>query len=54
MLLLLSSKDATEILMPEGKQILIQEIMDKLNEPFSPKDEPQKISGVFFTSFVVQ
>jgi flagellar FliL protein len=54
MLLLLSSKDAAEILTPEGKQVLIQEIMDKLNEPFSPKGEPQAISGVFFTSFVVQ
>jgi flagellar FliL protein len=54
MLLLLSSKDAAEILTPEGKQVLIQEIMEKLNEPFSSKGDPQKISGVFFTSFVVQ
>jgi flagellar FliL protein len=54
MLLLLSSKDAAEILTPEGKQILIQEIIDKLNEPFTAKGEPQKVSGVFFTSFIVQ
>ncbi|HTD06458.1 flagellar basal body-associated protein FliL [Undibacterium sp.] len=54
LLMLLSSKDATEILSGEGKAKLIDEIMAQASLPFSPKGEPQKISGVFFTSFVVQ
>lgn len=54
LLMLLSSKDATEVLTPEGKQKLIQEIIEQVSLPFVPKGEPQKVSGVFFTSFVVQ
>ncbi|MES2037583.1 MAG: flagellar basal body-associated protein FliL [Pseudomonadota bacterium] len=54
LLLLLSSKDSTEILSSEGKEKLVNEIIEKVAQPFTPKGEPQKISGVFFTSFVVQ
>jgi flagellar FliL protein len=54
LLMLLSSKDATEILTPEGKEKLIQEITTQVNLPFSSHGEPQKVDGVFFTSFVVQ
>lgn len=54
LLMLLSSKDADEVLTPEGKQKLIQEIVEQVSLPFVPKGEPQKVSGVFFTSFVVQ
>ena len=54
LLLLLSSKDSTEILSSEGKEKLVNEIIEKVALPFTPKGEPQKISGVFFTSFVVQ
>ncbi|MES2070390.1 MAG: flagellar basal body-associated protein FliL [Pseudomonadota bacterium] len=54
LLMLLSSKDATEILSGEGKAKLIDEIMEQAALPFTPKAEPQKITGVFFTSFVVQ
>lgn len=54
LLMLLSSKDATEILSGEGKAKLINEIMAQTALPFTPKGEPQKITGVFFTSFVVQ
>lgn len=54
LLLLLSSKDASEILSLEGKEKLVSEIVERVNEPFSAKGEPQKVSGVFFTSFVIQ
>ncbi|MFZ6720266.1 flagellar basal body-associated protein FliL [Undibacterium sp. Ji49W] len=54
LLLLLSSKDATEILSGEGKEKLVNEIIEKVSQPFTAKGEPQKVSGVFFTSFVVQ
>lgn len=54
LLMLLSSKDANEILTQEGKDKLIEEITEQVNLPFVPKGEPQKVSGVFFTSFVVQ
>lgn len=54
LLLLLSSKDASEILSADGKEKLVNEIIDKVTQPFIPKGEPQKVSGVFFTSFVVQ
>lgn len=54
LLLLLSSKDSTEILSSEGKEKLVNEIIEKVALPFTAKGEPQKVSGVFFTSFVVQ
>ncbi|MFZ6644659.1 flagellar basal body-associated protein FliL [Undibacterium sp. TJN25] len=54
LLMLLSSKDSTDILTSEGKAKLIDEIVDQTSLPFIPKGEPQKITGVFFTSFVVQ
>ncbi|MFZ6767019.1 flagellar basal body-associated protein FliL [Undibacterium sp. Di26W] len=54
LLLLLSSKDATEILSGEGKEKLVNEVIEKVSLPFVAKGEPQKVSGVFFTSFVVQ
>ncbi|MFZ6872729.1 flagellar basal body-associated protein FliL [Undibacterium sp. Di27W] len=54
LLLLLSSKDSTEILSAEGKEKLVSDIIEKVAQPFTAKGEPQKVSGVFFTSFVVQ
>lgn len=54
LLMLLSSKKADELLMPDGKEQLIKEIKAQINLPFSPKGEPQKVSDVFFTSFIVQ
>lgn len=54
MLLLLSSKSGSEILTPEGKQKLSEEILASLRKPFSPNTKPQGINNVFFTSFVVQ
>ncbi|MBC3872287.1 flagellar basal body-associated protein FliL [Undibacterium flavidum] len=54
LIMLLSSKSAEGLLTPEGKDTLIQEITTQINLPFAAKGEPQKVSGVFFTSFVVQ
>ncbi|MFZ6817454.1 flagellar basal body-associated protein FliL [Undibacterium sp. Ji22W] len=54
LIMLLSSKSAEGLLTPEGKDTLIQEITTQVNLPFNPKADPQKVSGVFFTSFVVQ
>ncbi|MCU6435392.1 flagellar basal body-associated protein FliL [Undibacterium sp. Jales W-56] len=54
LLILLSSKQASEILTSEGKEKLAEEIIEQVKLPFSPKGEPQKLNGVFFTSFVIQ
>jgi flagellar FliL protein len=54
MLLLLSSKDAAEILTSEGKEKLIEEIVTQAKQPFVAKGETQRVNGVFFTSFIVQ
>lgn len=54
LLLLLSSKDATEILNSDGKEKLIEDIVAQVKQPFVPKGEPQRVNGVFFTSFIVQ
>jgi flagellar FliL protein len=53
-LMLLGSKVASEISDTEGKQALIEEIIEEVNEPFSEKGKPQEVSGVFFTSYVIQ
>ncbi len=54
LLLLLSSQKAADILTPEGKNKLAQEIIAQVNKPFEPKGTPQNVTGVFFTSFVIQ
>lgn len=54
LLLLLSNKKASEILTEDGKKKLADEIVTQLKLPFAPGGEPQKISSVFFTSFVIQ
>ncbi len=54
LLLLLSSKSGQEILTPEGKKKLADEIMASLKTPFAPHTKPQGVNNVFFTSFVVQ
>jgi flagellar FliL protein len=54
LLMLLSSKETTDILTSEGKETLMREIVDQVKIPFSPKGSPQKVVGVFFTSFVIQ
>ena len=53
-LLLLSSKKASEISTPEGKKKLQEEIITTIKQPFTPQSPPQGVTGVFFTSFVIQ
>ncbi|WP_342119106.1 flagellar basal body-associated protein FliL [Pseudoduganella sp. OTU4001] len=53
-LLLLSSKHASEINTPEGKQQLGKEILEAVNQPFENGGEPQEVSEVLFTAFIIQ
>ncbi|GGY77058.1 flagellar basal body-associated protein FliL [Pseudoduganella plicata] len=53
-LLLLSSKKASEINTPEGKQQLSKEILEQVNEPFEEHGDEQEVSEVLFTSFIIQ
>lgn len=54
LLTLFSSRKASEISTAEGKKILSQDILALVNQPFSPKAPPQTVSGVYFTSFIIQ
>ena len=53
-LILLSSRKASEISSVEGKEALAQAIVDEVKKPFTPKGKPQDITGALFTSFIVQ
>ncbi|MBI3229512.1 MAG: flagellar basal body-associated protein FliL [Burkholderiales bacterium] len=53
-LLLLSSKKASEINNAEGKKQLTTEIIEQIKQPFSAKGKEQEVTGVFFTSFIIQ
>lgn len=53
-LLLLSSKRASEINTPEGKQQLSQEILETIKEPFDRRGPEQDVVEVLFTSFIIQ
>jgi flagellar FliL protein len=53
-LLLLSGKKASEINTVEGKQRLAGEILAVVKEPFSEGGEPQDVTDVLFTSFIIQ
>jgi flagellar FliL protein len=54
LLLLLSGKKASEISSVEGKNKLAEEILEKAKQPFASGGEPQEVTNVFFTSFVIQ
>ena len=54
LLMLLTSKTASEISNSEGKQKLSDEIVAEVKKPFSKDAKPQEVTGVFFTSFVIQ
>lgn len=54
LLLLLSSKKGSEISTSDGKKLLSDEIVAQVKVPFGGRHEPQKVSSVFFTSFVIQ
>jgi flagellar FliL protein len=53
-LLLLATQKASELLTEAGKNKLISNILTEINKPFDPHGEPNKVSGVFFTSFIIQ
>jgi flagellar FliL protein len=53
-LLLLSGKKASEITTPDGKRQLAQEIIATLRQPFVDKGQPQQISEVLYTAFIIQ
>ncbi len=53
-LLLLTSKNATEVSTIEGKQELTDEIIAEVKKPFVAGGKPQEVLGVFFNSFVIQ
>lgn len=53
-LLLLSGKKASEISSVEGKQKLAREITAAIKQPFVDKGEPQQVSDVLFTAFIIQ
>ena len=53
-LLLLSSKKASEISTPEGKATLSKELVTTLQAPFVEKGDPQEISDVLYTAFIIQ
>lgn len=54
LVLLLSSKNAEDILTAEGKNKLAEEIAEQVKQPFSPRDFPMEVHNVLFTSFIVQ
>lgn len=54
LVLLLTSKKASEITTKEGKTQLIKELIETLQQPFSEKGKPQEIVDVLITSFIVQ
>jgi flagellar FliL protein len=53
-LLLLSSKKASELSTTEGKDLLAKEIIAAVNKPFAEKEKPQEVRDVLFTSFIIQ
>ncbi len=53
-LMILTSKLASEISDMEGKKILGQELTEQINQPYSEGAEPLKVKETFFTSFVIQ
>jgi flagellar FliL protein len=53
-LLLLSGKKASEISSVEGKHQLATEIIAALKQPFVDKGEPQQITDVLYTAFIIQ
>lgn len=53
-LLLLSSKTASQIATVEGKKRLASELAGEINQPFAENSTGQLVESVLFTSFVIQ
>jgi flagellar FliL protein len=54
LLLLLSSKKASEISTEDGKKKLSDDILKAIRKPYSDKGPEQRVMNVFFSTFVVQ
>jgi flagellar FliL protein len=54
LLLLLSSKKASEITTGDGKKQLAHDIVEQMKEPFEEKGPEQEVTDVLFTSFIIQ
>ena len=54
LLTLLSSKQADELITPDDKKKLAQEILAQIKLPLDPNGKPQQVDDVLFTSFVIQ
>ncbi|HAT30304.1 MAG TPA: flagellar basal body-associated protein FliL [Janthinobacterium sp.] len=54
LLLLLSSKKASELNTADGKKQLAKEIIEQIKQPFDEKGPSQEVSDVLFTSFIIQ
>lgn len=54
LLVLLSGKKSAEISTTEGKQKLTDEMIAEVKRPFPPSTRTQDVTGVFFTSFIIQ
>jgi flagellar FliL protein len=53
-LMLLSGKKASEISSVDGKRQLANEILAAVRQPFVDKGEPQQVSDVLYTAFIIQ
>lgn len=53
-LMLLTSKKASEISSMEGKSELSRELTAQINRPYTTNGKPLKVSEAFFTSFIIQ
>ena len=54
LLLLFSGKQAGELITPEGKRRLSDEVATVLSEPLTQPQPPLQIEDVLFTEFIVQ
>ncbi len=54
LLMLLSSKQASEINSADGKHKLADEIVAQIKQPFSKDAPPQEVGSVYFTDLVIQ
>ncbi|BCT67848.1 flagellar basal body-associated protein FliL [Nitrosospira sp. NRS527] len=53
-LLLLSSKAASQIIATDGKKELAAELLAEINQPFDEENTGKVVESVLFTSFVIQ
>lgn len=54
LLMLLSSKKATELTTSQGKQVLTKDILSLFDEPFVDNQPALAVTDVFYTDFIVQ